>query len=152
MKRNVIAACLLIGLTIHVMAANDKVQAPANVQLAALLMQAYAGEDNALNEAETTGVLKFLQNNLPEKTGCTNLSVGLSRQNNVKNAPRGDMTEERDAIREQRPEHYVKRFIAKYDQNKDSVLNRWELSNAMINVIGLPSDSGKLSKKSIANR
>ena len=152
MKRYVIAACLLLGLSIHVMAAKEKIEVPAQVQLAALMIQAYAGGDGTLDEMETIGVLKFLQNNLPEETGRTRLSQKMSRENNVRNAARGDMTEEREAIRETDPEQYVEQFIRKYDQNKDSVLNRKELTIAMTNVIGLPSTSGRLSKRSGANR
>ena len=143
---------MMLGLTINVMAAGKKVEVPAEVQLAAYLIQAYAGEDGTLNEKETLGVLKFLQNNLPEKTGRTNMSTGLSRQYNVNNTPHGDMTEERNALRERNPEHYVQQFIRKYDLNKDSVLSRKELTNAMVNVIGIPSSEGKWSKRAIVNR
>lgn len=152
MRRYLIAAFLLLGLTINVMAADQKVEQPNHMLLAALLIQDYAGEDGKLNKTETIRALRHLHNNLPEKTGYTNMSVMLSRQHNVSNTPRGDMTDERSALREIEPEHYVKEFMAKYDANGDSVLDRWELTNAMIRVIGMPQTSGKLPKKKIANR
>ena len=152
MKRYVIAAFLLLGLTINAMGADKRVQIPGHVLLADLLIQSYAGQDGKLDKTETVGALKFLHNNLPEKTGHTNMSVMLSRLNNINNTPRGDMTAERNAIREFEPEHYVDEFMAKYDSDRDKVLNRRELINAMVTVIGMPQSSGKVPKKAFANR
>lgn len=152
MKKYVIAAIIVLGLAIQMEAASKSVQAPVHVHLTQLLLQAYAGEDGTMNKEETVGMLKFLQRNLPEQTGITNMSAFMSRQNNVYNAPRGDMTEERNAIRDRNPELYVTEFLRKYDHDKDNVLNRWELTAAMAKMIGLPSSNGKLPKQKVANK
>ena len=137
------------------MAGTKKENAPVTPdpeEFAVRLVVVFGGEDSVLNEEETTTVLRFLQAHLPEQTGPTGLSNRLSRESNVHNASRNDMTDERHALREYAPEQYVTTFLKKYDRNKDGVLEWHELTKAIAKVTGVPERSKDWKKHTTVDR
>ena len=153
MKNAIITISILFGLTASVLAATKTVNNPVTpnpAEFAYKLVVVFGGDDHVLDEAEMTNVLAFLQAHLPEQTTPGRLSDRMNRNNNFGNTPRGDMTEERHALREYNPEEYVGKFIQKYDNNGDSTLTRLELTPAMTKIIGLPSPNKKWGKRAIA--
>lgn len=155
MKRIITTISILLGLAISVMGATKTLNKPVTpnpTEFSNKLVAFFGGKDQILDKDEMTKVLAFLQANLPEKTAPTTLSARLNRESNIRNTPRGDMTEERHALREYKPDQYVGKFIRKYDLDGDSALTGSELAFAMSKMIGLPSTSQKWSKRAIVKR
>jgi len=150
MKKSIIIISLIIGIASSAMAAKETVETPLQMEFADKLVTVFGGKDSALSERELVRVLDFLQANLPEKTSPTNMSNRLSRQNNVGNAPRGDLSDERYAIREVAPEQIAKEFITKYDIDKDKYVTKNELALALEDVIGTPKAKGGLNSGNLA--
>ena len=155
MKNIIITISLLLALTASSLAGSknaNKPVVPNAEEFAYVLVSHFGGKDKVLNEKETIKVLSLLQDHLPKKTGPSGLATRLSRESNVRNAARDDFNEERHALREYSAEQYVARFIKKYDRNDDGVLTRHELTDAMVNVIGLPGAKNDWKDRAIANR
>ncbi len=155
MKNKIIVTCIVFGLAGFLSAATRQAKKPFTpnpTEFAHMLVSAFGGEDRVLDELEMIKVLDFLRAHLPENTGPSGLTTRINRENNARNAPIGDMTEERHALREYPAEAYVGRFIDKYDRNGDKALTYVELTDAMANVMGMPRAKKDWKKKVIANR
>ena len=151
MKKSIIIS-LLIATIATALTAVETVETPVQFEFADKLVSVFGGSDNILSKAETIRVLEFLQADLPEQTSVTAMANRLSRHNNVQNAARGDLTEERFSIREIAPELYVVEFIQKYDVNADKYVTKAELANALEHVIGTPKINSGINKGSVAKR
>jgi hypothetical protein len=154
-KKVLITLSIIFGLAVGGFAADKKVKAPITpnpTEFAHLLVKAYGGDDLALDELEMIKVLVFLKAHLPEQTTPTTMSTRLIREKNVRGAARGDLTEERFALREYPADAYAGKFIEKYDRNGDNILSRMELTDGMANIMGMPKAKKVWKKRIIANR
>ena len=100
MKKTIIIISLLIGIASSAIAAKETADKPVQVEFATKLVSVFGGQDKALSETELTRVLAFLQESLPEQVAPSSLTARLSREYNVNSAARGDMSDERFALRE----------------------------------------------------
>lgn len=154
MKNIIITISLVLALTASSLAGSKNKNEPFipnAAEFAEKLVGHFGGEDEALDQQETIVVLDFLQDHLPEQTGPTNLTSSLSREYNVGNAGRNDITEERHALREYAAEEYVDWFVKKYDIDNDSALTSYELTDAMANVIGLPLNKKDMDQSTLTD-
>ena len=152
MKKTIIIISLLIGIASSAIAAKDSAEKPVQAEFATKLVSVFGGQDKALSEAELTRVLSFLQDNLPEQTSPSGMTTRLNREYNANYSARGDMTDERLALREYPVETVVVQVLEKYDTNEDSYLTRNELSPALAKIIGVPNTRNRISKGNLARR
>lgn len=152
MKKTIIIISLLIGIASSAIAAKDSADKPVQVEFATKIISVFAGQDKALSEVELTRVLSFLQENLPEQVSPSGMTTRLSREYNASSAARGDMTDERLALREYPVETVVVQVLEKYDANEDSYLTRNELSPALAKIIGVPNSDARITKGNVAQR
>ena len=155
MKKTIISLGLYTAVMASILASASSISEPAApnaAEFAQKLVDSFGGKDQLLNEKETLRVLVFLQEHLPESTGPGGITGWMSTDRNFGNAARGDMTDERHALRNLKPEYYLPEFIRKYDINKDGRITQQELTPAMIKFIGLPSTRRDWSKREIAKR
>lgn len=155
MRGKIVALCVVLAVTASSMSGTKVNGGPTNpnaAEFAYRLVTVFGGQDKVLNEIEVLNVVRFLQEHLPETTAPGGLTGRMQSENNFRNTARGDMTEERWALRQCSPEEYVPRFIKKYDLDKDNAISRQELTPAMIKIIGLPSSSRDWGKRAIAKR
>ena len=150
MKKTIIIISLLIGIASSAIAAKDSADKPVQVEFATKIISVFAGQDKALSEAELTRVLSFLQENLPEQTSPSGMTTRLSREHNASSAARGDMSDERLALREYPVETVVVQILEKYDTDEDSYLTRNELSSVLAKIIGVPNSGSRISRGSVA--